>query len=64
VDGKIILWEAESYFTTKKTAKDLQSFLKRTDDSLLGWRLRAVSEMHDHNGTGQDIGNACGSRHG
>ena len=50
VDGKIILREAEGYFTTKKIAKDLQSFLKRTDDSLLGWMLRAVSEMHDHNG--------------
>jgi hypothetical protein len=50
VDGKIILREAEGYFTTKKTAKDLQSFLKRTDASLLNWRLKAVSEMHDHNG--------------
>ena len=50
MNGKIILREAEGYFTTKKTAKDLQSFLRMTDDSLLGWRLRAVSEMHDHNG--------------
>jgi hypothetical protein len=29
VDGRIILWEAGGYFTTKKTAKDLQSFLKK-----------------------------------
>jgi hypothetical protein len=36
VDGKIILRKADGYFTTKKTAKDLQSFLKRTDASPVG----------------------------
>ena len=43
MDGKIILWETEDYFTTKETAKDLQRFPEKE-----------LSREVEHRGLGMD----------